>query len=332
VDDFIKDVVAARAQTTAFELRLIDTLETNPSATFEILKQFMPSTHEGLKLLLKLLTDSSVLENNNGAYCLTLKFIAALKYRDLLLAKLDFAHIAAHDFIDSFSFLIANPIEFMKRSGMFRLFNYGNAIESTPENRRQTERWMRITTMLTRYEAHACFYLHSFSEYRRMLDVGGNSGEFSLQACRVNPRLRATVFDLPVVCDAGTDHLRKYTEFERINFIKGNARTDELPEGFDLIVFKSMLHDWPEEDVRIFLNKACKALDSGGSLLIFERGPFEVGATGLSYSNIPILLFAHTLRFPDFYLKCLAENGLQHVRVQWIDLEMPFFLITGDKA
>lgn len=332
VDGFIKDMVSARALTTAFELRLIDALNASQSAKYDVLKQLIPSTHDGLKLLLRLLTDSGVLENIDGTYRLTPKFTAALQYRDLLLAKLDFAHIAAHDYIDSFSFLIADPLKFMKRSGMFRLFNYGNALESTPENRRLTERWMHITTVLTRYESHACFSLHSFANYRRMLDIGGNSGEFALQACRTCPELQATVFDLPVVCDAGLDHVCNEPESGRINFIKGNARADKLPEGFDLITFKSMLHDWPEEEVRRFLLKACNALESGGSLLIFERGPFEIGEAGLSYSNIPILLFAHTLRSPDLYMKCLAENGFQRITVQWVDLEMPFFLVIGVKV
>jgi hypothetical protein len=332
VDDFIKDMVAARALTTAFELRLIDTLNANRPATYDFLKRVIPSSHDGLKLLLKLLSDSGVLEDIDDNYSLTPKFIAALQYRDLLLAKLDFAHIAAHDFIDSFSFVIADPVEFMKRSGMFRLFNYGNALESSPENRKLTERWMRITTLLTRYEAHACFYLHSLGNYRRMLDIGGNSGEFALQACSTCQELRATVFDLPVVCDIGCDHVSKEPESDRINFIKGNARADSLPEGFDLITFKSVLHDWPDQEVRKFLHKACNALESGGTLLIFERGPFEVGATGLSYANIPILLFAHTLRSPDLYLECLAESGLHQITVQWVDLEMPFFLVTGVKT
>lgn len=332
VDDFINDMVAARALTTAFELRLIDALNADGPTTYDVLKQLVPSAHGGLKLLLKLLTDSGVLECAGSRYGLTQKFITALRYRDLLLAKLDFSHIAAHDFIDSFSFLTADPPEFMKRSGMFRLFNYGNALEKTPENRKLTERWMRITTLLTRYEAQACFSAHDFGKYRRMLDIGGNSGEFALQACRACPELRATVLDLPVVCDVGRDHLRKEPESARIDFISGNARTDALPEGFDLITFKSMLHDWPEEDVRRFLHKACNAMAPGGTLLIFERGPFEVGATGLSYSMIPFLLFAHTLRSPDLYLECLAENGFCQTAVQWIDLEMPFFLVTGVKA
>ncbi len=331
VDEFIKDMVAARALTTAFELKLIDFLAFGPPATFDDLKKSVLSTHSGLKLLLKLLVDSGVLETDSDRYLLTPGFSAALEYRDLLLTKLEFSHIAAHDFIDSFSFLTADPLEFMKRAGMFRLFNYGNALENTPENRKQTARWMRITTMLTRYEAPACLSLHNFAQHVRMLDIGGNSGEFALQACRANPELQATVFDLPVVCDIGHDHLRTEPESARIHFVTGNARADDLPAGFDLITFKSMLHDWPDEVVRTLLYKACNALEPGGKLLIFERGPFETGEAGLSYSNIPILLFAHTLRSPDLYIECLEENDFHQIRVQWIDLEMPFFIVTGVK-
>lgn len=331
VDDFIKDMVSARALTTAFELNIIDTLNAGPPVTSDTIEKDFPQISGGLKLLVRLLTDGGVLENMGGQYRLTAKFAAALRYRDLLQAKLDFAHIAAHDFIDSFSFLIAAPGEFMKRSGMFRLFNYALALESTPENRQLTERWMRITTVLTRYEAYACFSLHSFGKHRRMLDIGGNSGEFALQACKRCPELEATVFDLPVVCEIGSEHLAGKPESERIRFIKGNARADSLPGGFDLITFKSMLHDWPEEEARKFIYKACDALEPGGTLLIFERGPFEIGASGLSYSNLPILLFSHTLRSPHLYMEYLAGNGFHQVKVQWIELEIPFFLVTAVK-
>jgi hypothetical protein len=93
-----------------------------------------------------------------------------------------------------------------------------------------------------------------------------------------------------------------------------------------------MLHDWPDQEVRMFLGKACEALEPGGTLLIFERGPFGIGDGGLEYCTIPILLFAHTLRSPDLYLECLAAHGLQQISVQWIDLEMPFFLVTAVKC
>lgn len=332
VDEFIKDMVAARALTSAFELAVIDMLSSDVQVPYDVLAQEIRAPQGGLKLLLRLLENAGVLEKIGEQYRLTARFNAALQYRDLLLAKLDFAHIAAHDFIDIFTVLIADPVEFMKRAGMFRFFNYGNALVSTPENQNLTARWMRITTMLTRYEAQVCFALHPVGAYRRMLDVGGNSGEFALQACRANPDLAATVFDLPVVCDVGSNHLRSEPEAGRIHFIKGNARMDALPGGNDLITFKSMLHDWPDEEARGFLRKACQALEPGGTLLIFERGPFEIGEAGLPYSIIPFLLFAHTFRSPDLYVECLAEGGLSNISVTWIDLEMPFFLVTGSKS
>jgi SAM-dependent methyltransferase len=325
-------MTSARALSTAFELSLIDILGSRDVTEFTEIKRLIPLEDGGLRLLLGLLAEGGVVLASDNHYCLTPAFAAALKYRDLLVAKLDFAHIAAHDFIDSFSYLLVNPQEFRKRSGMFRLFNYGNALVSNPENRRLTERWLRITSALTRYESHVCFASHSFAPYRRMLDIGGNSGEFALQACRAHPGLTATVLDLPVVCDIGVDHVHDEPESKRIDFISGDARTDTLPSGFDLITFKSMLHDWPEVEVRTFLYKACNALELGGTLLIFERGRIDFDQGPLSYATLPLLLFAHTLRSPDLYRRCLVDYGLQQVSVQWIRLEVPFFIVSGVKT
>ena len=71
---------------------------------------------------------------------------------------------------------------------------------------------MRFTTALTRYESGACIANHDFSPYERMLDVGGNSGEFALRVCQRHSRLRATVYDLPLVCDIGERHVRAEPE------------------------------------------------------------------------------------------------------------------------
>src|SRR6267378_1789217 len=105
---------------------------------------------------------------------------------------------------------------------------------------------MRITTSLTRYEARACLRHHDFGRYARMLDIGGNSGEFALEICKAHPSVQATVVDLPVVCDIGREHVRREPEATRITFVEANALEDRLPEGFDVVTFKSMLHDWPD--------------------------------------------------------------------------------------
>ena len=88
---------------------------------------------------------------------------------------------------------------------------------------------MRITTTLTRYEALACLDLYDFGRHQRMLDVGGNSGEFVLQAVRRHPALRGAVLDLPLVCEIGMEHVLGEPECARIGFINADVRADPMP-------------------------------------------------------------------------------------------------------
>jgi SAM-dependent methyltransferase len=331
VDDFMQTLVDARALSAAFELGLIDFMVQNPLEHLDDLIRAVKTDEQGMRFLVDLLSTNHVIEEKNGEIMLTQYFIRTLKFRDLLEAKLDFANFVAPDMIDHFTTLIHSPQQFGQDSRTFELFCYGRSLEYNPENFELTKRWVRITSALTKYEAEVCLKHHDFSQYRRVLDVGGNSGEFVLRVCKKHPGIEATVFDLPVVCDVGLEHIRSEPEAKRITFMKGNALTDPLPEGFDLITFKSMLHDWPERAVKHLIAKASQALAPGGTLLIFERGPIEVGKKTPPYSMIPFLLFFRSFRSPELYRSQLGAFSFRDVNVQEVDLETPFFLVTGSK-
>jgi hypothetical protein len=106
---------------------------------------------------------------------------------------------------------------------------------------------MKLTTTLTRYEAPVCVEHYDFSAHQRMLDLGGNSGEFAIQVCRRTPPLQACVVDLPVVCHVGMRHVAEQKLSDRIQFQPLNFTQDPIPGGYDLITCKSVLHDWPDE-------------------------------------------------------------------------------------
>ena len=91
VDAFIKSIVDARALGTAFELGLIDYLGENQHRTLDDLKRKFECDGQGLRLLLNLLMANGVIEECNGEIQLCRQFIKALKYSDLLKAKLEFA-------------------------------------------------------------------------------------------------------------------------------------------------------------------------------------------------------------------------------------------------
>jgi hypothetical protein len=284
-----------------------------------------------MHLLLSLLEANRVVENRNGQITLADEFLHALKFRDLMQLKLQMANYAAHDFLDYFSDLVCRPDRFGQNSRFRRLFSYGLCFDESKENYERTKQWMRITTTLTRYEAQVCLAYHDFSRCRRILDVGGNSGEFALRICRSFPDVHATVFDLPLVCEIGLEHVRSEPEAGRIAFVKGNALTDPLPGGFDLVTFKSMLHDWPEREAAGLMAGAGESLVPGGTMLIFERAPIRFEAGNIPPSMVPMLLFFHSFRQASFYASKMGEMGFRDVRTGTIDLDTPFHLITGVK-
>jgi hypothetical protein len=331
VDEFLKTLVDARVLKTAFELGLIDRLAERRVGSVEALGRTLGVDRQGLSLLLDLLKANSVLVERSGDVRLTPRFLTALRYRDLLEAKLDFGGITINDFADLFTALIKNPGGFVGKARLFELFDYRRCLDTRIENYAVTRAWMRFTTTLTRYEALACLQLYDFGPHRRMLDVGGNSGEFVLQLCRRNSSLEGTVLDLPLVCEIGMEHVLPEPEHPRISFLKADIRSDPVPSGYDLITFKSMLHDWPAQDARQFIDKAAQALSPRGTLLIFERGPLRVNEVAPPMSMIPILLFFRSYRTPADYMTQLRSLGFGNIRHQDIELDSPFFLVTGTK-
>jgi len=331
VGEFMESLDHARALATAFEIGLIDFMLQTGNADLESLEKRWRTGFPAMRLLVSLLVANRVVEDCEGRIKLTDAFLNALRFRDLMQLKLQITNFAAHDFLNYFSDLICRPDQFGQKSNFRRLFDYGRCFEHNKENHERTKQWMGITTTLTKYEAQACLAYHDFNRYPRILDIGGNSGEFVLRICRNCPEVQATVFDLPLVCDIGHEHIRPEPEAARIAFVKGNALSDELPGGFDLVTFKSMLHDWPDKEARQLIAKGARALKPGGTLLIFERGPIEVEDGRLSYAAIPMLLFFHSFRGWSLYEEQLRSLGLVSIRVQRIKLETPFFLLTASK-
>lgn len=329
VDAFLRDAVGARALASAFELGVIDELAQGAPCAPAALAAKARLDGPGGALLLGLLEAAGVTMAGAGGLGLTPAFQAALRYRDLLEAKLDFLALVGGDFLELFTMLLADPAKFQRSARVFELFSYDRALEPTPENLAYTSRWMRFTTALTRHEAPAALDRLDLPRHARMLDVGGNSGEFALQACRRQPALRATVHDLPVVCELGARHVGRDPAGARVEFSRAVRGADALPAGPDLVTFKSMLHDWPDAQALDFLRRAHAALAPGGRLAIFERSAPQGG--GFPWGAVPLMLFFRAYRAPADYLPMLAAAGFRDAAVQTVELDMPFMLVTALK-
>ena len=332
VDAFLDTLVHVRALKSAFELGVIDRLISQRSGSASALGRVLGLDPAASGLLFDLLADADVVALHNGDIRLTRRFTAALLHRDLLEIRLDYAGFTLDDFTHRFTTLLRDGPSFMAESGLFRLFDYTRSLGGPAADYAHTRTWMRVTSTLAKYEAEAFLAVHDISGSRRMLDVGGNSGAFALRFCAANPELRATIFDLPTVCDVGLDNVLPHAEAGRISFLSGDLRSDSLPAGFDLITFKSMLHDWPDEQVGDFIGKAAAALQPGGTIAIFERAPLRIDRAATAVSMIPNLLFFRSYRPATVYADHFAACGLTMIRHDSVELDSAFSIITAQKV
>ena len=160
---------------------------------------------------------------------------------------------------------------------------------------------------------------YPFGRYRRVLDAGGNDGTFMASLCRRFPRLRGMVFDLPVQCAAGKKKYAGLVRSGRLRFFPGDFFSDPLPAGADLVVFKSVLNDWPDRAAAGLLRKAHAALPPGGKLLVIERldpGKARTGDDCL-FDSAFMQFIAPAQDFRSFaaYRRLLAAAGFSGVRL-----------------
>ncbi len=329
-DALLGDAIGARALALALETGIIDHVM-DGECSLRSLAQNCNLPEAGAARLVDIMVWSGALLRLAGTMVPSPALIGALEDRNRLEQKLRFLDLAARDLADELPSLLLDVPGFLARARVFGLFRYNRCLIATPADIAFTRCWVDYTSSLTRYEASVVAPFLALSGRRRLLDIGGNSGEFARILCRKNLALEATVIDLPVVTLLGQAHLAGTPESARIEFIACDARRDGLPGGHDVVSFKSVLHDWPQEEALAFLDRAAQALEPGGQLIVFERGPLDWSGGPFPYWMLANLVFAPFYRAPDIYAARLVELGFSKIEIRRIDLEMPFYILTAEK-
>lgn len=141
------------------------------------------------------------------------------------------------------------------------------AISANPEEQRIFTEAMHSFSM---HSGKAVAEAFDFSPYRRLIDIGGGSGAYCIEACRRYPHLRAVVFDLPPALEIARDKIARAGLSDRIETHAGDFFRDELPRGSDVALLSMILHDWTPEKNRSILRRCFAALPSGGALIVAE--------------------------------------------------------------
>ena len=102
-----------------------------------------------------------------------------------------------------------------------------------------------------------------FTPFQKIYDIGGGHGQLLDALVNKHPHLSATLFELPEVIQKLKGKPSPYAQ-ESGDFFTS------VPEGGDLYILKSVLHDWDDAKAEIILKNCHRAMQSNSRLLISE--------------------------------------------------------------
>ncbi|MGH7436498.1 MAG: methyltransferase [Polyangiaceae bacterium] len=128
---------------------------------------------------------------------------------------------------------------------------------------------------------------------RRMLDVGGSHGLYSVHFCRRVPAMRAEVLDLPEAIESAAALLASVNAERRVQHRAGDVLETDLGEAvYDVVLVSSVVHVFDDGDNRQIVANLARALRPGGRLYLQDFVRPDAGTRADAVSSAQNLFFS----------------------------------------
>lgn len=143
---------------------------------------------------------------------------------------------------------------------------------------------------------------------RTILDIGGNTGKWSLTCCRYNPDVRMTICDLPGQANVAKKNAAEAGFADRVDFSVGNVldESTKLPAAPDAVWMSQFLDCFSLRQVTKILRKVHEAATPETNVWVLEplwdKQKFEASAYSLMGTSL--------------YFTCIANGNSKMYRYQ----------------
>jgi len=247
----------SRILLTAAELDIFTILDKNP-ATAENLSHRMRVDARCLRRLLDCLITFGILQKEESCYCLSEQGaqLSANHPQSVLPMVLHMNHL------------------WNTWGDLTRVVQTGKnpaRIENNEKNDAGLEAFIGAMHVVGRDRAGEIAASLDLSSFRRLLDVGGASGTYTMAFLSKNPDMTAIIFDLERVVHMAEGRLRAEGFLNRVDLVTGDFYIDELPGSCDVALLSAIIHqNSPVENHDLFC-KVYRALEPRGMLIIRDH-------------------------------------------------------------
>lgn len=128
----------------------------------------------------------------------------------------------------------------------------------------------------------------------QMLDLGGSHGLYSIELCRRNPQLKATIIDLPPVEKYADECIAKFNAEKNVSFLPADFMEEQLPKGIDIVLAFNIIHGLNPTENETLAKKVFDSLNAGGVYVILDQikgigGSSQMSKATTSYMALNLL-------------------------------------------
>ncbi len=127
---------------------------------------------------------------------------------------------------------------------------------------------------------------------RRILDLGGGSGVYSIAFAKASPDVKCEILDLAEVTPLTTEYVSKAGVAAQVGIRGGDMLHGDFGSGYDIIMLNAICHMFSEEQNRDIFRRACKALAPNGRLVVqdFILNPDKTGPQHAALFSVNMLV------------------------------------------
>lgn len=139
-------------------------------------------------------------------------------------------------------------------------------LEKNPDKNKIYNKAMTNSSLMLSY---AVLSEYTFKNAKTIIDIGGGQGILLAMILYKYPRVNGIVFDLDHVVEGAKEIAKQYHVTDRLETVSGNF-FETIPEGGDLYLLKSIIHNLSDGQCITLLKDIKKVLPEKGKILILE--------------------------------------------------------------
>ncbi len=169
---------------------------------------------------------------------------------------------------------------------------------------------------------------------KRLIDIGGGPGTYSVFFCKANCDLEAVILDLPGTLEITREVISSFNIQQRIKLMEGDYNK-EIGGRYDVAFLSNIIHSEGEEENIALIKRVYNALNNGGKIIVqdFILDNNKAFPTFPALFSLNMLLFTEQGRSYSFaeIENWFKEAGFHDITRMNIELPRSISVLIGKK-